>query len=70
MLAFKKKYFFIIQNIEDINLNNIKKKNKFVIILRNQKSNDWEKYRPKIVLAEVLAKDQQDLQDNALAALG
>tara|TARA_B100001057_G_C22709857_1_gene895300 strand:+ start:442 stop:1008 length:567 start_codon:yes stop_codon:yes gene_type:complete len=40
MLAFKKKYFFIIQNIEDINLNNIKKKNKFVIILRNQKSND------------------------------
>jgi len=40
MLAFKKKYFFIIQNIEDINLNNIKKNNKFVIILRNQKSKD------------------------------
>ena len=40
MFAFKKKYFFIIQNIEDINLNNIKKNNKFVIILRNQKSTD------------------------------
>ena len=40
MFAFKKKYFLIIQNIEDINLNNIKKNNKFVIILRNQKSSD------------------------------
>ena len=38
MFAFKKKYFLIIQNIEDINLNNIKKNNKFVIILRSQKS--------------------------------
>ena len=38
MFAFKKKYFLIIQNIKDINLNNIKKNNKFVIILRNQKS--------------------------------
>ena len=40
MFAFKKKYFLIIQNIKDINLNNIKKNNKFVIILRNQKSRD------------------------------
>ena len=37
MFAYKKKYFLIIRNIEDINLNNIKKSNKFVIIFRNQK---------------------------------
>ena len=37
MFAYKKKYFLIIQNIEDINLNDIKKSNKFVIIFRNQK---------------------------------
>ena len=40
MFAYKKKYFLIIQNIKDINLNNIKKNNKFVIILRNRKSSD------------------------------
>ena len=40
MFAYKKKYFLIIQNIKDINLNKIKKNNKFVIILRNQKSSD------------------------------
>ena len=40
MFAYKEKYFLIIQNIKDINLNNIKKNNKFVIILRNQKSTD------------------------------
>ena len=40
MFAYKEKYFLIIQNIKDINLNNIKKNNKFVIILRNQKSID------------------------------
>ena len=40
MFAFKKKYFLIIQNIKDINLNNIKKSNKFVIILRNPESSD------------------------------
>ena len=40
MFAYKKKYFLIIQNIKDINLNNIKKNNKFVIIFRNQKPSD------------------------------
>ncbi len=40
MFAFKKKYFLIIQNIKDINLNNIKKSNKIVIILRNRKTSD------------------------------
>ena len=40
MFAYKKKYFLIIQNIKDINLNKIKKSNKFVIILRNQETSD------------------------------
>ncbi len=40
MFAYKKKYFFIIQNIKDINLNKIKKINKFILILRNEKPND------------------------------
>ena len=40
MFAYKKKYYLIIENIKDINLNKIKKNNKFVIILRNQKSTD------------------------------
>ena len=35
MIAFKKKYFLIIESIKDINLRNIKKRNKFVIIYRN-----------------------------------
>ena len=34
MFAFKNKYFLIIENIKDINLNNIKKHNKFSIIYR------------------------------------
>ena len=38
MFAYKKRYFLIIQNIKDINLNKIKKSNKFVIILRNLKT--------------------------------
>ena len=37
MLLFKKKYFFIIESIKDINLRNIKKRNKFAIIYRNSK---------------------------------
>ena len=36
MFAFKKKYFLIIESIKDINLRNIKKHNKFIIIYRNQ----------------------------------
>jgi len=38
MFSLKKKYFLIIENIKDINLKNIKKRNKFVIIYRNQKN--------------------------------
>ena len=36
MFTFKKKYFLIIESIKDINLRNIKKYNKFIIIYRNQ----------------------------------
>ena len=35
MFAFKKKYFLIIENTNDINIRNIKKNNKFVVIYRN-----------------------------------
>tara|TARA_B100000575_G_C23122306_1_gene649662 strand:- start:725 stop:1300 length:576 start_codon:yes stop_codon:yes gene_type:complete len=35
MFAFKKKYFLIIENTKDINLRNIKIRNKFIIIYRN-----------------------------------
>jgi thiamine-phosphate pyrophosphorylase len=35
MFAFKNKYFLIIESIKDINLKNIKKYNKFIIIYRN-----------------------------------
>ncbi len=35
MFTFKKKYFFIVESIKDINLRNIKKSNKFIIIYRN-----------------------------------
>ena len=40
MFAFKKKYFFIIESIKDINLKNIKKHNKFHIIYRNNNKNE------------------------------
>ena len=36
MFTFKKEYFYIISNINDINLNYIKRYNKFNIIYRNQ----------------------------------
>jgi thiamine monophosphate synthase len=36
MFAFKKKYFLIIESIKDINLRNIKRYNKFIIIYRNR----------------------------------
>ena len=36
MFAFKKKYFLIIETIKDIDLRKIKKRNKFIIIYRNQ----------------------------------
>ncbi len=35
MFALKKKYFLLIENTKDINLKNIKKRNKFSIIYRN-----------------------------------
>ena len=35
MFVFKKKYFLIIENTKEINLCNIKKRNKFIIIYRN-----------------------------------
>tara|TARA_B100000767_G_scaffold150764_1_gene141958 strand:- start:8912 stop:9487 length:576 start_codon:yes stop_codon:yes gene_type:complete len=40
MFVLKKKYFLIIQSIKDINLRNIKKYNKFVIIYRNQSNKE------------------------------
>ena len=36
----KKKYYLIIESIKDINLNNIKKRNKFAVIYRNKKKLD------------------------------
>ena len=38
MFVFKKKYFLIIENINDINLSDIKRYNKFSIIYRNNKN--------------------------------
>jgi len=40
MFAFKKKYFLIIESIKDINLRNIKKYKKFLIIYRNKGINE------------------------------
>ena len=40
MFALKKKYFLLIENIKDINLKNIKKRNKFSIIYRNFNKNE------------------------------
>ena len=38
MFVFKKKYFLIIENINDINISDIKRNNKFSIIYRNNKN--------------------------------
>jgi len=40
MFILKKKYYLIIQSIKDINLKNIKKRNKFTIIYRNQNNSE------------------------------
>ena len=40
MFIQKNKYYLIIESIKDINLNNIKKRNKFAIIYRNKKKLD------------------------------
>ena len=39
-LFLKKKYFLIIESIKDIELRNIKKRDKIIIIYRNKKTND------------------------------
>ena len=57
MFAFKKKYFLIIESIKDINLRNIKKYNKFIIIYRNQHIQeniaDLKKFRKECKLKSV-----------------
>ena len=40
MVILKKKYFFIIENIKNINLDNLKNINKFNIIYRSDKIKD------------------------------
>ena len=40
MFVIKNKYFLIIENIKDIDLENIKIRNKFFIIYRNNKKKD------------------------------
>ena len=40
MFILKKKYYLIIESIKDINLKNIKKRNKFTIIYRNRKNSE------------------------------
>ena len=40
MFILKNKYFLLIENIKDINLKNLKKRNKFFIIYRNRNKND------------------------------
>ena len=40
MFILKKKYFIIIESIKDIDLSNIKKTSKFIIIYRNKTAND------------------------------
>ena len=43
MFSLKKKYFIIIENIRDINLGKIKKRDKFIIIYRNLKKTQKNK---------------------------
>ena len=49
MFIYKNKYFLIIESIKDIDLKNIKKREKFSIIYRNKKNlenlNDLLKFR-------------------------
>ena len=51
MFVQKKKYYFLIESIKDINLENLKKRNKFAIIYRNQtnleKKEDLLRFRKK-----------------------
>ena len=43
MIVVKKKYYLIIESIKNINLKNIKKRNKFAIIYRNKNNSDKKK---------------------------
>ena len=45
MIVFKKKYFFIIESIKDINLKNIKNYDKYNIIYRNNFPENMEKLK-------------------------
>ena len=40
MFIFKRKYFLYIENTKDIELENIKNRNKFIIIYRNQRNTE------------------------------
>ena len=40
MFSHKKKYYLIVESIKDINLNNIKKRYKFIVIYRNNENNE------------------------------
>ena len=40
MFILKKKYYLIIENIKNIDLKNIKKRNKFIIIYRGQNNSE------------------------------
>ncbi len=58
MFAFKKNYFLIIENTKDIDLSNVKKRNKFTIIFRNQQIK--EKYN-------VLLKFRHDCKQRGIS---
>lgn len=57
MIAFKKNYFLIIENTRDLDLSNIKKGQKFIIIYRNkgktEKISDLIKYRKECKLRQI-----------------
>ena len=40
MFSHKKEYYLIIESTKDINLSNIKKRNRFIVIYRNKKNNE------------------------------
>ena len=43
MFVLKKKYYLIIESIKNINLKNIKKRNKFIIIYRGKNNSEKKK---------------------------
>ena len=40
MFSFKNRYYLIIESTKDVNLENIKKRNKFIIVYRNSKNSE------------------------------